>query len=122
MSTETNTKQIRNAPVGGVILIIIGLGLFLAQFVDWPDNFGIYIPLVIGLVLGTWGVLNREAGLIIPGGIMSGIGTGILAIEGPLASTITRMEVDDGGVFMLFFAVGWVSITVLTALFTDKIH
>ena len=65
------------------------------------------------------GILTREAGWIIPGGIVSGIGWGIVLIAGPRQ----LVEGDaEGGLFMLAFAAGWASITLLTAIFTDETH
>ena len=60
-------------------------------------------------------LLDRENWwAIIPGGVLTGIGLGILAQEGrwffPAA--------DQEGVFLVCFALGWFLITALTALFT----
>lgn len=118
------TKQVekkRDGLVGGLILIVIGLIALAAQFVDLDSfpNLGLLIVPGIGVLFLLWGIVIREPGPIIPGGIMSGIGLGILLIAGPFE--IVSGE-NDGGIFMLSFALGWVSITVLTAVFTSETH
>lgn len=118
------TKQVekkRESLVGGLILVLIGLIALAGQFIELDafPNLGLLIVPGIGVLFLLWGVLTREDGLIIPGGIMSGIGLGIVLIAGPF--NITNGE-NEGGIFMLSFALGWVLITVLTAVFTDETH
>lgn len=105
----------RNQWVGGAILITIGLFLLAAQIFhgDWEAA----IPLGLGLIFLLWGSLVRKVGLLIPGGILSGIGVGALLIEGPFS---TWAEETSGGLFLLCFAGGWALITVTSALFTHK--
>lgn len=111
----------RNEWIGGLILIVIGLLFLLNQFFDMPglENVAIFFVLGLGIIFLSWGVIAREAGLMIPGGILTGIGLGIALVAGPF-------EFEDGnlsgGVFMGAFALGWVLITVFTALFTDETH
>ncbi len=114
-------KEKRNGLVGGVILIVIGLFALVAQFVDMSNfgNIGIYFMAALGAIFLLWGILTREAGLIIPGGIISGIGWGIALVAGPFADAT---EASEGGIFMLAFAAGWFAITILTAVFTKETH
>jgi hypothetical protein len=95
----------------GVILIIFGVAFLLQLWLDIRD----YIILSLGLGMLVWGSVSRRTGWIIPGGVLTGIGLGILALQGhwffPLA--------DQNGVFLICFALGWFLITVLTALFTS---
>jgi hypothetical protein len=118
------TKQVekkREGLVGGLILVVIGLIALAGQFVELDSfpNLGLLIVPGIGALFLLWGIVTREDGLIIPGGIMSGIGLGIVLISGPFE--IANGE-NDGGIFMLSFALGWVLITVLTAVFTSETH
>lgn len=118
------TKQVekkRDGLVGGIILVVIGLIALVGQFVDLDGfpNLGLFIVPAIGVIFLLWGIISREAGSIIPGGIMSGIGLGIVLIAGPFE--IASGE-NEGGIFMLSFALGWVLITVLTAVFTEETH
>ncbi len=61
-----------------------------------------------------WGSISHRTGWIIPGGVLTGIGLGILAMEGPWQFPAA----DQNGVFLICFAFGWFLITILTALFT----
>jgi hypothetical protein len=118
------TKQVekkRDGLVGGLILVGIGLIALAGQFVDLDSlpNLGLFILPIMGVIFLLWGILTREAGPIIPGGIMSGIGLGILLVAEPFE--IVSAE-NEGGVFMLSFALGWLLVTVLTAVFTSETH
>ncbi|MFN2164310.1 MAG: hypothetical protein ACK2UN_19750, partial [Candidatus Promineifilaceae bacterium] len=70
--------------VGGLFLIGLGLLFLLNQFTDLPglENVAIYFVLVLGIIFLAWGVLSREAGLMVPGGILTGIGLGIALVAG----------------------------------------
>ena len=59
----------------GVILIVVGVTLFAVQALDLDAD---VIVLVIGVVFATAFVATRRYGLLIPAGIMIGLGTGIL--------------------------------------------
>jgi drug/metabolite transporter (DMT)-like permease len=63
------------------------------------------------------GILSRNAGLMVPGGILSGIGWAAYLVAGPFT---WGTETQEGGIFLLTFALGWVSITVVSALFAKK--
>ncbi|HEY0607984.1 MAG TPA: hypothetical protein VGD58_34045 [Herpetosiphonaceae bacterium] len=95
----------------GLILIGIGLMVFLVNRLELGQ---LLIPLLGGSFL-LWGILARAAGPLVPGGILSGIGLGIA-----LTSQAGQTMSDDhtGGLFLLGFAAGWFSITLLSTLFT----
>ena len=61
--------------IGGIILILIGAGLLAGQFV--PD-IGRYAPVVVGLGLLIIFLVTRNAGALIGGAIVTGIGVGLL--------------------------------------------
>ncbi|MCB8984132.1 MAG: hypothetical protein H6659_09920 [Ardenticatenaceae bacterium] len=110
----------KNNWAGGIILISIGLLALLGQLVNWqlsPD-FGVYLLSVLGALFLVWGIITRQAGPMIPGGILSGLGLGVVLVE----TMSWPQGMDEGGVFLLAFALGWVLITVLTAVFTSKTH
>ena len=96
--------------VAGVILVLFGLATLLQRWLD----IGNYIVIVLGAGMLVWGSVTHRSGWIIPGGVLSGIGLGILAMQGPWQIPIA----DQNGVFLLCFAMGWFLITLLTALFT----
>ena len=109
----------RNNLIGGLILVSIGLLALAGQFFEFTGagNLPLYFMAGLGAIFLLWGILSREAGLIIPGGIISGIGWGIVLVAG---NAPTGM--DEGGLFLLAFATGWVAITLLTAVFTEETH
>ena len=94
----------------GVILVLFGLATLLQRWLD----IGNYIVLLLGLAMLVWGSVSHRSGWIIPGGVLSGIGLGILAMQGPWQIPVAVQN----GVFLLCFALGWFLITLLTALFT----
>jgi hypothetical protein len=77
------------------------------------------ILLTIGGVFIIAGIISRQSGWFIPGGILAGIGMGVAA---------TLWAVDDysgevaGGSFLLLFSLGWALIPILSIIFTDDRH
>ena len=109
LEKKINRRQ-NHRIAGGVILIIFGLATLLQHWF----NIGNYVVLLLGLGMLTWGSVSRRTGWIIPGGVLTGIGLGILVSEGPWQFPAA----DQNGVFLLCFAFGWFLITILTTLFT----
>ncbi len=108
---STNTTRSNRQPlIGGIILIAIGALTLLAQL-DLFENIGMFFVPVLGLIFLAWGLATRTFGLVIPGGILSGIGLGIVLLEGPLAGLGEPVE---GAVFLLAFAAGWLLIALLS--------
>jgi len=105
-----SSKQLDRRLTGGVLLILLGGAVLLQRWF----NIGMYMALLLGSLLLAWGCLARRKGLIIPGGVLTGIGLGILALEGPWQIPAEL----ESGVFLLCFACGWFLIALLTALFT----
>ncbi len=103
-------RRSNHAFAAGIILILIGAAALLGRWL----NIGAYTVLLLGLAMLVWGCLVRRTGWIIPGGVLTGIGLGILAMEGPWRFPAA----DKNGVFLLGFAIGWFLITVLTGIFT----
>ncbi len=117
MSTSTNVTHSANrreALVGGPLLIAIGLLVLLAQNVQAEALGLLFLPALGGLFLVA-GIVGQQAGFIIPGGILAGIGVGAVLIQ---ESSVPLSGTAQGGMFLLAFAGGWFLITVLTAAFT----
>jgi hypothetical protein len=102
--------------MGGAILIGIGLLAFIAQY--GGPLVGGFALLAAGLVFLIAGCMGRRAGLLIPGGILTGLGVGVALITGPFAAYSGEAT---GAVMLLSFAGGWVLITLLSAVFTEKL-
>lgn len=86
----------------------------LAGFYGWDA--GMYLVLAAGVGMLAWGAMKHKTGWIIPGGVLSGIGLGILLYEGPWQIPFTQQN----GLFLLCFALGWFLITPLSRLFTPR--
>jgi hypothetical protein len=59
----------------GVILIVVGAALFAVQLLRLDAD---VIVLIVGLVFAAAYVATRRYGLLIPAGVLTGLGTGIL--------------------------------------------
>jgi len=97
-----------------IVLILVGLTALLSNLF----NFELYLVLLIGVCLLVWGIFSHRSGRIIPGSVLSGIGLGILALQGPW--NLALSDKGRSGFFMLCFALGWFLITALTCLVTSK--
>ena len=98
---------LRKRRTTGIILLVIGSVALLSRAYDW--NLGLMTPLLLGGLFLVWSVLARERGLLIPGGILAGIGAGILVQRYP-----DHGRDFDQGAFMLCFAAGWLLIPLLS--------
>jgi hypothetical protein len=117
MQTSENHTQKKTFPFGGLLLVIAGLFMLLNQFVEIDLTGGIFFG-ALGLFFILWGASNRAAGLLIPGGILTGLCMGIFLVED--ANTIP--EPYQGGVFVIALALGFALITLLTRLFAGEVH
>jgi hypothetical protein len=109
--SQKNIDHRRNHRIAaGVILVLFGVATLLQRWLD----IGNYIVILLGLGLLVWGSVSRRTGWIIPGGVLTGIGLGVLAMQGPWQFPVA----DQSGVFLVCFALGWFLITLLTSLFT----
>lgn len=111
--------QSRGRIAGGLVLIILGVIALIAQFVELGEWFGLLILPTLGLLFFVWGIAARQSGLMIPGGILTGLGIGTLLITGPFSNVDGEMQ---GGIFMLAFALGWALIPVVSAIVTGDNH
>ena len=91
--------------IGGIILILIGVGLLANQFV--PD-IGRYAPLVVGLGLLIIFLVTRNAGALIGGSIVTGIGIGLLMDE--------QFPATNGSWIPLCLGLGFLAIWVFGGL------
>jgi hypothetical protein len=107
--------------IGGLILLFVGIVALIGQFV--PDAlgelFGTFLLLGLGLVFLAIGIITREGGWFIPGGILTGLGAGTGLITSSLGN---RLSGDEGGWFLLVFAAGWLLIPIMTAIFARETH
>ncbi|MEZ4518873.1 MAG: hypothetical protein R3C44_19325 [Chloroflexota bacterium] len=110
----------RGALVGGLILVFIGGMALLSQFVETDGGlWGTLIVLGLGLAFLLAGIVTREFGFLIPGGILTGIGAGLALLIGPWQGVF---DADGGGLFLIAFAGGWFLITLMGLLVTRQFH
>lgn len=102
----------RDRVVLAVILIAVGgVGLF-TQFVQPTTDVGGWIVLVIGLALMGAFTMTRQYGFLIPAGIMTGLGTGIIVSE--LVNFANKEA--TGGLVVLGLGLGFLSIWAIGSL------
>ena len=89
-SEMPRAQRSRDPLVGGLVLVVIGAALLVAQFA--PD-LGRYVVLIIGLGLLAVFAVNRAYGALVGGSIVTGVGVGVV-----LATTFSG---DEAGAAML---------------------
>lgn len=93
--------------VGGVVLVAIGVAFLLGQLLP---NAGRFVPLLVGLIFLAVFLVTRSYGFLVPGGIVTGVGVGVvLAVE--------DQGRVGGGLFLVSLGLGFIAIFVLGALF-----
>jgi hypothetical protein len=117
-NSENVVKEQRNAVVTGVMLVAFGLLTLWNQLFPLPHLSLLIVP-VLGLLFLLWGITTREGGLLIPGGILTGIGAGIWLSQ-RLYGGIEDGGQDTAAVILISFAAGWALITILSAIFTHE--
>lgn len=111
MTTTTTTPETRNRATGGVLLIAIGLLLLAGQVIHFDH---LFLP-ILGGVFILAAIAQRNPGLMIPGGILTGIGVGAFLTDNVFWA---MAEPARGGLFLVSLAGGFALITVLSAVFT----
>jgi hypothetical protein len=105
-----------NKAIGGVILILIGVMAFAAQIFQ-NYNWGLWFLLALGVLFIVWGMGTRTVGLLIPGGIVSGLGVGTVLAGGMWGKL---NGVVNGGIVVLCLGLGFVSIVPLAMILGDR--
>jgi len=111
MTTTTTTPETRNRATGGVLLIAIGLLLLAGQVIHFDH---LFLPMLGGIFILA-AIAQRNPGLMIPGGILTGIGVGAFLTDNVFWA---MAEPARGGLFLVSLAGGFALITVLSAVFT----
>ncbi len=113
---ETKTDQPkRGGIVAGAILLTVGLLTLAANI--FRSGIELYLVLGIGLIFLVASLTARQVGLLIPAGVLIGIGSGIVVAEA-FGNVLT--EDGKGGLFMLFFSLGWMLISLLSLVIPEK--
>lgn len=110
MAQGTGTGP-RDRVVFAVVLIAVGVIGLASQMFEFSTDVGGWIVMLIGLgFLGAF-AFTRQYGFLIPGGIMTGLGAGIIASEG-----LTLTDEETGGVIVLGLGIGFLGIWVIGAI------
>jgi hypothetical protein len=98
--------------VAGAVLIAVGVLVMIATLFQ-SELAGLLVLPLLGLMFLTWGIVAREAGPVIPGSILTGLGLGtIISQEWP-----TSLPSDmQGAVALIGLALGFLAIVPLTGL------
>jgi hypothetical protein len=91
--------------VAGAVLIIVGLVFLAGRLAPGIEPF---IPLGIGLLLLAVFLVSRSSAALVPGGIVSGVGAGILLSEAypePLGGALFLISLGVGFALVAFLAV-----------------
>lgn len=129
--TKVEERRRNTAWIVGIALVVAGVwallrGAILARFVGpfflpgltlnshaWDL---LFLPALGGVFL-VWGVLVRRIGLLIPGGVLAGVGLGVFLNEG-----LSGISTPDarGGVVLASMGLGWAVVAILTIAFIDR--
>ena len=111
MTTTTATTETRNRATGGILLIAVGLLLLAGQIIH-VDH--LFLPMLGGIFILA-SIAQRNPGLMVPGGILMGIGVGSFLTDNVFWG---MAEPARGGLFLVSLAGGFALITMLSAMFT----
>jgi len=89
------------------------LSLFVLDAHAWDL---LFLP-ALGCVFLAWGVVVRKTGLLIPGGVLSGIGLGVMASQGPFGLASGEAQ---AGVILASMGLGWAAVGVLATTVVDR--
>jgi len=89
------TRRVAGAPLVGIGLLVLAGKLVPTDALDL-----LFLP-ALGTIFLLWGVATRQVGLLIPGGILAGVGLGALVAAGPLRGAGEEVA---GGAFFLYLA------------------
>lgn len=113
--TTSKSIETKTIPFGGILLILLGIYILLEQILDIQMKGGIFLA-ALGLIFILWGSTQHKAGLLIPGGILTGMSIGIMLVED--SGTIPTLYSE--GVFLLALGAGFGLVKILVHLFTTE--
>ena len=94
-----------------VVLIVVGAVGLAAQVFDLTADMGGWITLLIGVFCLMAFAFRRQYVYLVPGGIMTGLGAGIV-----IAQSLAVADEQTGGVIVLGLGLGFLSIWVIGSI------
>ena len=114
---QVNPETKRGFPyLLGIALVSIGVAILLDQVLKTGWLVMLVFP-ISGIVLLAEGSKIRKLGLVIAGGILSGLGVGGFFLLSSVIHTSIEKRI---GLMLVAFAIGWASITLLSCLALRK--
>jgi hypothetical protein len=104
--------------IAGIVLIVFGTLALLATFYN-SSEVGLFILPTLGILFIVWGLVARVPGLLIPGGILTGLGLGTVISELAFASAAGDTR---GGIIVLGLGVGFLMIMPLIMIISSARH
>jgi hypothetical protein len=106
---------------GGLVLITIGLFLLVAQFLPGREAGLLFLPALGGIFLVS-GLASRNVGLLVPGGVLTGLGTGIYLVENSVQYDLGFYVGGTGeaGILLLSLAGGFALVALLSVFVTER--
>jgi hypothetical protein len=103
----------RGRPRGaaGVVLIVIGVVALIATL-SRNEQIGLLFLPALGLIFLIWGIVVRNPGLLVPGGVLTGLGVGVLLAQ----DVFKTSDQQSGAVILISMGVGFLIITPLSLL------
>jgi hypothetical protein len=101
----------REQVVFAVILIVVGLVALASQVLEPMPQLGGWVVLLIGLAFIGAFAYTQQYGYLVPGGILSGLGAGIVVSEAAILS-----DEQTGGIVVLGLGLGFLSIWIIGSL------
>lgn len=95
--------------IAGIVLLLVAVLALLERYVAL--NLGQIAPLLIGVAFLVWSLMARQVGMLIPAGILIGVGAGLLAER-----MVTAGVAVDRALFFGCVAGGFALITLLAKL------
>jgi hypothetical protein len=104
--------------IAGVVLIVFGLLALLATFTT-SSIFGLSILPTLGMLFIVWGLVARLPGVVIPGGILTGLGLGTLVAQIAFSTASGQAQ---GGIIVLGLGLGFLAIMPLILIVSPERH
>ena len=118
-ATETHTKShahLNWTSEAGIAFILFGILLLVDTYIH-SGWLSLGLPLIGGLLLLTQGIVRRQLGLLIAGGVVTGVGAGGFAAFNPWLPFNLQSRI---GAFLLLHGAGWALIFLVSGWLTGR--